>query len=191
MNKAKAALGAVLAIEGFGALSRFNKRKRSFASAALRAKVLKRKLVVVGSPDTGLHTRLLRAYGCGDVCVDLVGCGECPDSISADITRGPVPGIADNSAVVFVSCVFEYVSDPFSAWREVVRMAGSPENVFMVSVQPWTITSALYPGAHWAVYGEPPVSAGLEVSPVRPHVKLAYASVLGALSYFAFRRTPT
>ena len=187
MNKAKLALGAVLAIEGLGALSRFNARKRGFAAAVLRAKILKRKLIVVGSPDTGMHTRLLRAYGCGDVCVDLVGCGECPDSISADITRGPVAGIANDSAVVFVSCVLEYVSDPFAAWREVVRMAGSPTNVFMVSVQPWTITSALYPGSQWAIYGEPPVANGFEVAPVRPHVKLAYASVLGALSYFAFR----
>jgi len=188
VRPAKIALGAWLALEGLGALDRFRARKEGFAAAALRAQALKRRLVVVGSPDTGLHTRLLRAYGCGDVCVDLVGCSDCPDSITADITQGPVPGIASNSAVVFVSCVLEYVSDPFTAWQEILRMAGSADNVVLVSVQPWTITSALYPDGKWAIYGEPPGSPGLEVAPVRSPVKLMYAGALGLLSYFAFKK---
>jgi hypothetical protein len=32
---------------------------------------------------------------------------------------------------------------------ELRRIAGSPENLFDVSVQPWTLTAALYPGARW------------------------------------------
>jgi hypothetical protein len=73
-----------------------------------RASALGRRLVVIGDPDAGLHTRLMRAYGCGDVCVDLNGCPRCPVTVVADITKGPIADIADDSAVVFVSCVFEY-----------------------------------------------------------------------------------
>ena len=96
------ALGGLAIAEGASALNRFENRKRLFAIAARRAQQTGRRLVVVGDPDAGLHTRLLRAYGCGDVCVDLVGCSGCPDSISADITAGPVRGIEPNSAVVYV-----------------------------------------------------------------------------------------
>ena len=70
--------------------------------------------------------------------------------IAADLTAGPVPGVADDSAVVFVACVLEYVSDPEAAFGEIQRMAGSRENVFIVFVESWTLTAALYPGARWA-----------------------------------------
>ena len=75
-------------------------------------------IVVVGDPDSGAHTRLYRAYSCGDLCVDKV-------VQVADITPGPVPGIADDSAVVFVSCVLEYVGDAAAAVAELRRMAGA------------------------------------------------------------------
>jgi len=186
-QNARVALGAWLAVEGLGALNRFAARRDNFAIAAMRAATLKRPLVVVGDPDTGMHTRLMRAYGCGDLCIDLTGCTYCPNAIAADITK-PIPEVKDNSAVVFVACVLEYVDDPWAAWAEISRMAGTVDNVFMVSVQPWTITSALYPGGKWAIYGEPPSSPGFEVAPVRTHVKLAYAALLGGLSYYAFRK---
>ncbi len=38
------------------------------------------------------------------------GCHRCPVIVVADITKGPILDIADASAVVFVSCVFEYSS---------------------------------------------------------------------------------
>ncbi len=68
----------------------------------------------------------------------------------ADITKGPIEGIADDSAVVFASCVLEYVTDAAAALRELARIAGSPENLFLVLVEPWTLTATLYPGARWA-----------------------------------------
>ena len=110
---------------------------------------LGRPLVVVGDPDAGAHTRLVRAYDCGDLCIDLHGCPKCRIMQAADLTAGPVPGIPDNSAVVYVSCVLEYVTDPESALGELQRMAGSPENMFIVFVEPWSVTAVLYPGAKW------------------------------------------
>jgi len=147
---ARLALGGVLLAEGGIALRRFERRRRAFAAAARRAGELRRPLVVVGDPDAGAHTRLMRAYDCGDLCIDLHGCPMCRVMQAADLTAGPVPGIADDSAVVFVSCVLEYVSDPEAALRELHRMAGSPDNLFLVMVEPWSLTAALYPGARWA-----------------------------------------
>jgi len=147
---ARLALGAALLTEGGAALYRFEARRRCFEAAARRAYQLGRPLVVVGDPDAGAHTRLVRAYGCGDLCLDLQGCPLCRVMQAADLTTGPVPGVADDSAVVFVSCVLEYVSDPEAALRELQRMAGSRDNLFIVFVEPWTITASIYPGARWA-----------------------------------------
>jgi hypothetical protein len=74
---ARLALGGALLAEGGMALRRFERRRRAFAAAARRAAELGRPLVVVGDPDAGAHTRLVRAYDCGDLCIDLHGCPRC------------------------------------------------------------------------------------------------------------------
>ena len=75
---ARLALGGALITEAGMALHRFEARRRAFDSAARRAALLQRPLIVVGDPDAGAHTRIIRAYGCGDLCVDLTGCPLCP-----------------------------------------------------------------------------------------------------------------
>jgi len=140
-------LAALGSYEGVAALIRHGNRTSSYAAAFQRAKLLGRPLVVVGDPHTGAHTSMVPAYGCGDVCIDLSGCPDCPHAIQADITHGPIATLSDDSAVVFVSCVLEYVSDFEAAWKEIMRVAGSLDNVFVVTVQPWTLTAELYPGA--------------------------------------------
>lgn len=147
---ARLVLGTAVLTEGGAALHRFEARRRLFEAATRRAHQLGRPLVVVGDPDAGAHTRLVRAYGCGDLCLDLEGCPMCRVMQAADLTAGPIPGVADDSVVVFVSCVLEYVSDTEAALYELLRMAGSRDNLFIVFVEPWTLTAALYPGARWA-----------------------------------------
>jgi len=102
---------------------------------------------------------------------------------AADLTAGPVPGIVDDSAVVFVSCVLEYVSDPEAALHELRRMAGSPDNLFLVLVEPWTLTAVLYPGARWAAMGQ-----GLPtMKAITPSRKVAtVAGLLGLLAVSAW-----
>ena len=172
---ARIALGGAVLAEGGMALRRFEQRRRAFAAAARRAAELDRPLVVVGDPDAGAHTRLVRAYDCGDLCIDLHGCPRCEVMQAADLTAGPVPGIADDSAVVYVSCVLEYVSDPEAALRELQRMAGTPDNLFMVFVEPWTLTAALYPGARWAV-------ADQNSAAMKPITTSRKAATLGGLA---------
>ena len=180
---ARLALGGALLAEGGMALRRFEHRRRAFAAAAQRAAELGRPLVVVGDPDAGAHTRLVRAYDCGDLCIDLHGCPRCRVMQAADLTAGPVPGIVDDSAVVFVSCVLEYVSDPEAALYELQRMAGSPDNLFLVLVEPWTLTAVLYPGARWAAMGQ-----GLPtMKAITPSRKVAtVAGLLGLLAVSAW-----
>ena len=173
---ARWALGAMVTAESVAAYARHDRRTRLFYEAGKRAQALGRPLVVIGDPDAGLHTRLLRAYGCGDVCVDLNGCPLCPVVRAADITKGPIPGIAANSGVVFVSCVLEYVRDLPAALAEIQRIAGDIENVFIVTVQPWTFTARLYPGARWVGIAERQV---VSMAPVSGRHKAIAAGILG------------
>lgn len=140
----KVALGAVAAVAawelGWWARRRYE-RGAVYALARKRATLLGRPLVVVGDPFNGVTA----GYPCGDITVDLCPSGKCPRSIAADITKSlPLPS---DSAVVFVACVLEYVSDVNAAMRELSRVAGSRDNLFIVRVEPWTLTAYLYPGA--------------------------------------------
>lgn len=124
--------------EGFWWARRRSRRAEMFAAAQRRARELGRPLVVVGAPDGGVTA----GYPCGDYTVDL-GPSSCPNAVRADITKR-LP-FADDSAVVVVMCVLEYVDDAAAALRELRRVAG--RNLFVVRVEPWTLTSVLYPGA--------------------------------------------
>ena len=177
---ARLTLVALASAEGALALQRWHTRRCVFAAAAQRAQALGRPLVVIGDPDAGAHTRLMRAYGCGDLCIDLRGCPQCPNARIADITRGPLADIADDSAVVFVSCVFEYVDDLPAALTEITRIAGHSDNLFAVTVQPWTLTATLYPGARWT--GATPAT----MRPVSGWHKLLASSALSTLTTAAF-----
>ncbi|MBL9106477.1 MAG: hypothetical protein JNL82_36475 [Myxococcales bacterium] len=181
---ARLLLATSLVIEGGSALHRFRRRRLAFEAAVRRASELGRPLIVVGDPDAGAHTRLLRAYDCGDLCIDLRGCPKCPVVKIADITNGPIEGIADDSAVVFVSCVLEYVTDPAAALQELARIAGSRANLFLVLVEPWTLTATLYPGARWSGFANDRIIA---MQPVTPALKAATLGGLVALSVLAAR----
>ncbi|MDC0719928.1 hypothetical protein [Nannocystis bainbridge] len=182
---ARVALGGVALAEGAAAVRRFRERAEGFKAAAARAAATGRPLVVIGDPDAGLHTRMARAYDCGDICVDLTGCPACPVGIAADITKGPID-LASDSAVVYVSCVLEYVDDVGAAVQEIRRIAGSPENVFIVTVHPWSLTSRLYPGAQWA--GSATADGGVAMRPVSSTEKAAIVGALAALVLAAFWR---
>lgn len=151
--------------EGALSVSRFNERRQTFAIAKARAATLNRPLVVVGDPDSGLHTRFARAYDCGHLCVDLHGCSKCTCSLPADISR-PLP-IESDSAVVFVSCTLEYVPDAPGAVRELLRVAGDPKNLFVVTVSPFSLSFWLL-GGKWAVRAPPGVAPTL--APLRSPV---------------------
>ena len=175
--------GAVVGSTVVGSVTRWQDRRATFAAAQQRARFTGRRLVVVGDLHAGMQTRVLPAYGCGDVCVDLDACPQCPTSESVNLDTGRA-SVTDNSAVVFVSCVLEYVSDPQTAMREIDRMAGSPENVFLVTVQPWTLVAALYPGARHTIARQS--DGSIVATPVTLTRKVATVGVLAGLAWAAW-----
>lgn len=129
---------ALGAWEGLWWLRRRAVRGSRFADAASAARTLDRPLVVVGAPDAGPTG----GYGCGDVTIDLAR-SACPGYRRADVTER-LP-FADDSVVVLVSCVLEYVEDLDAALAELRRISGGW--LYVVRVEPWTLTAHLYPGA--------------------------------------------
>ena len=58
------------------------KRRVVFKRAQERAKLTGKKLIVIGDPYNGLASKTTGCdYGCGDLCLDLTGCPNCPKSI--------------------------------------------------------------------------------------------------------------
>lgn len=141
MTRAATLAAAVVAVAGWELAWWARRRQRRgevYAAALEDARRLGLPLVVVGAPEGGLTA----GYGCGDLVIDL-GPSSCPVAIRADISQR-LP-LADSSCVVFVSCVLEYVKDYGSALAELRRISGG--RLFVVRVEPWTLTSFAYPGA--------------------------------------------
>jgi len=145
--------------------NRLKRRESYYQLAVARADFLKRPLIVIGDPDGGT-TKTVNGFG--DLCVDLTGCPNAPPApdgsvtgVKADITKpGSIPA-KDDSAVVYVCCVLEYVDDIDAAWKEILRVAGNPWNVVVVTVDPNTFTAYTYPHNRWVIDAAPPTSAEL------------------------------
>lgn len=112
-------------------------RARAYQEARSLADALSLPLVVIGAPDLGLTD----GPGCGDLVLDIEP-SNCPNSLQVDICKG-IP-LADNSCVVFVCYVLEYVTDADKAISEIRRVGG--KNVFFLGVEPWTLAAIFYPG---------------------------------------------
>lgn len=147
---------AIAGLEGIGYANRFLARGHVFKMAAERAHNIGRPLIVIGAPDAATG-----GYPCGDLCVDLDGCKRC-GTLPIDALNIPVK---DNSAVVFVSCTLSLIPQIRNAWKEILRVAGSVDNVFVVDIQGWTLTATAYPGTRWIIESAPPFSNDLTYRP--------------------------
>jgi hypothetical protein len=185
MLAGKIALATASALEGGACIARLSRRSSYYARAQAAATATGRPLVVIGDPNAGAATRILPTAGSGDVCIDLTGCPTAPRGITADITKG-VPQVADNSAIVYVSCVFEYVDDVQAAWAEALRMAGDASRVYVVTVEPWTFTAAIYPHARWAILSAPPDGPFL-ARPITTARKALSWAAIGAMGLWAVK----
>lgn len=139
-------LSGVALNEGLAAKRLWDSRRENYLKAKERAAELQRPLLVIGDPNTGAITRMFPAAGCGDLCIDLSGCPGCPSGQVVDVTGG-FPSLESNSAVVFISCVLEYIPNPNDVYAEALRVAGATENLYVVTVDPDSVTAFLYPGA--------------------------------------------
>lgn len=139
--------GLVGAELGVSLVQRRLTRRRLWSEARARARETGKPLVVLGAPNNGIVGFFFTDYGCGDLCVDLQGCPECRAALT-----GPAETVLEQiqtPSVVFVSCTLEYVTDIEKVYAECLRIAG--RDLFVATVEPWSITSWLYPGARWRV----------------------------------------
>lgn len=149
-------------VEGVAYVGRLSTRHGLHRQARDLATEMRRPLVVVGARSGGggnnLTTGALSQYDCGDLggCVDLAGCSDCGSTPCDICLPGSIPA-EDDSAVVFVAHVLEYVDDPDRAWAEIVRVAGDPNRVFVSRNQKWATMTRVFTGAKWSIDSAPPM----------------------------------
>ena len=127
------------------------KKKILYKKAVRYSTENKKKLVVLGAPTLGLseggvvsymtQKTIGNVYGCGDICVDLLGCGSCRESYSGDILDF-LKGQDDNSCVLFSTGVLEFTENYSEIEKHINRTC--VEN-FTDFYSPWNIT--------WFSYG--------------------------------------
>ena len=108
--------------------------------------------MVIGDPDNGAVNKIVGSdYGCGDVCIDLTGCPNCPVRIKEDV-KEVLSGMDSGEYVIFCSCTLEYVDgDITTLIRDLIRVSGS--DLFIVSVEMWSSVAYVYFGR--ILTGEP------------------------------------
>lgn len=126
---------------GFG--PRREHRRGVFEQAKRRAAELGRPLLVLGDPDAGLMNHMLgRQWQCGDICVDLKGCGICADWVQGAPTQ-VLREMEPDSVVVYDPGAFAKAENGNTFLDEVARVSGG--HVFMADASPWTLTTSFGP----------------------------------------------
>ena len=127
------------------------KKRVLYRKAFEYAKTNNKVLVVLGSPSLDLSTGgvvsyvtvkiIGSVYGCGDICVDLEGCGTCENSYTGDILEF-LSKQDDDSCVLFSTGVLEFTKNYEEIEKQIQRTC--VEN-FTEYYSPWNIT--------WYSYG--------------------------------------
>jgi hypothetical protein len=115
-----------------------NYRRYNYYNQALtKSKELNKKLLVVGCPlsggVSGKISLLFNLYKCGDILVDIKAESSCPNFISSDL-KTFLSSQQDDSFVIFVSVVLEYVDDVNLIIKELERVSGNHLYVVPIDV---------------------------------------------------------
>ena len=97
-----------------------------YNSAKKHAEIHDKKLLVIGSPYTGVYHESDENepwYNCGDLCIDLVGCGSCPNQIKADLSV--LKTLPTDEYVIFESETIEYVDNVENIINEMKRVSNN------------------------------------------------------------------
>ena len=136
------------------------RRRAYYEQAVQRARAIGRPLIVIGDPKKGMSSSLLGVmHGAGDVCIDL-------DPVSDECYRADATAylrtLQSDSAVIYTSCVLEYVPAIDDLIGELNRVSGGPLNLFVVNLQWWTPSAYLYSfqgdTSHNVILAAPPSS---------------------------------
>ncbi len=119
-----------------------HERRSYYELAKARSVKLNKPLIVIGDPQKGMSCAMFGPpYGYGDACVDIDPVDD--RCVKSDATEY-LKGIKTNSAVIFISCVLEYVDDIEPLIEEMNRVAGSSKNLFVVHVKWYALTAYIY-----------------------------------------------
>ncbi len=176
-SMARLGLGGVAVAETAATWTRWEQRRRLFLAADARARQLGRPLLVVLPRKEGWFNRSMRLYEYGARYPDIFSRRNSPVIFADSLARGVA--VQSDSAVLYVACVLEYVTDLRRSMDEILRLAGEPENIYIVTVQPWTLTAALHPAARWAGIAD---THAVSMGPVTTMHKGAAAGVLLGLA---------
>ena len=147
---------------------RKRRRKKIYKLALQRTKKTGKRLFIIGDPNNDNKSIDGKAdYGCGDICIDKeTGCDICPNGIK-DSIENFLPKLPDNSYVVFVSCVLEYVDNFEMVKKELFRVSGG--DLFIVNIEPYTLKTTFFPNLGYGkfkrkriIYSAPPYTKTLE-----------------------------
>lgn len=108
------------------------KRYRYYQKAQRLSDFTGKPLMVIGCPNTGGLSSKVYSYGCGDITLDVLDC-QCNNSVVHDIMGG-LKQYTDNSHVIFISAVLEYIeSDKLDyVITELKRVSGG--NLYVVNL---------------------------------------------------------
>ena len=119
-----------------------HERSQYYQLALARSKATGRPLIVIGDPRKGISSQIFGvSYGYGDVCIDLEPLSK--NCIASDATEY-LSKLRSNSAVIFVSCVLEYVPDLDQLIAQLYRVSGNSNNLFIVAVKWYSIAAYWY-----------------------------------------------
>ncbi len=122
-------------------------RRNIYNQAKLRSENLNKPLLVYGDPYNGQGSKIfnnfLKGYDCGDETIDLTGSPKCKNGVKSDILKH-LQSKPSNSAVIFVSCVLEYIDNIEEVIKEIIRVAGNLENIFVVTVSKYCLEAYFY-----------------------------------------------
>lgn len=131
---------------------RQKQRNIVYNMAVERSKKTNLPLVVIGDPYNGLGSKFynlfMKGYDCGNITVDINGAKKCPNGINNDILSY-LKKQKSNSQILFISCVLEYVDDIEIIIDEIKRVSGSNDNIFIVSVNKYSLSAYFYYGSNY------------------------------------------
>lgn len=164
------ALIIILVYEIIIGRDRHVRRGTTFQQAQRRARELGRPLIVVGDPHRGIGSNFYYwmgnswGYHIADQLIDTDPCEQCirdPRTIKSEL--GPaLSEQPSDSAVIFISCMLEYIHPLEPTIQEVNRVAGGPSNIFVVYTDRWSLAGISYPG--WLL-GQPEVCNVINSAP--------------------------
>jgi hypothetical protein len=127
----------IIILDCIFSLHRVYRRINLYNKAHEKSKSLNKELLVIGNPSSGfINKNIYKCYDCGDICLDLNGCGDCPKQIKGDLLE-ELKKMESNKHVIFESCVLEYINDNSSSEinKELNRVSGG--NLYQVRNSPY------------------------------------------------------